>query len=109
MSELGIKRGNFGETYQIIVKNVDYGGYDANIYVKSSGGTMLLDGVACDSVTTEQDLKGNTNTVVEFTPASGMFGSPASTVDYLVEITFSSAGFRNSTKTFNWQVYDELR
>ena len=49
VEEVGIKRGDFGATYLFIVKNVDYSNYDALITVKSAGGTLLLDDVACDS------------------------------------------------------------
>jgi hypothetical protein len=38
-----------------------------------------------------------------------MFGAKASIADYVAEITFSGARFRDSTDTFTWQVYDEVR
>ena len=102
---LGIKRGNFGAPYRIIVKNADYSFYGAKIYVESSGGTMLVNGTDC--VVTATD--GSKNTLVLYTPASGHFGFVASYVKYSVEITFSGAGFRDSTETFNWKVEKELR
>ena len=105
MKEVGIKRGNFGGTYQFIVKGVDYSEYEGNIYVQSSGGTMLVNGASCTTSATNN----NKNTLVEYSPASGAFGAAASLVDYLVEITFSGASFRDSTETFKWQVHDELR
>ncbi len=105
MIEVGIKRGNFGGTYRFIVKNVDYSAYTAKIYVQSSGGTMLVNGTDCTVSATDNAQ----NTLVLYTPASGQFGAAASTVDYLAEITFLGAGFRDSTETFRWQVFDELR
>ncbi len=105
MVEVGIKRGNFGGTYIFIIKNVDYSSYGAKIYVQSSGGTVLVNGTDCTVVATD----GARNTLVSYTPASGHFGVTASTMDYLAEITFSGSDFRDSTKTFNWQVHDELR
>lgn len=105
MVEVGIKRGNFGGTYSFIIKNVDYSSYGAKIYVQSSGGTMLVNGTDCTVSATDSSK----NTLVLYTPASGQFGAAASTVDYLAEITFSGAGFRDSTQTFYWQVHDELR
>lgn len=103
--EVGIKRGNFGATYQFVIKNVNYSNYDANLYVQTSGGTYLISGVACTVTATDSSR----NTLVEYTPASGAFGSRASATDYLAEITFSGAGFRDSSETFLWQVHDELR
>jgi hypothetical protein len=103
--EVGIKRGNFGRTYQFIVKNVDYSNYEANIFIQSSGGTYLISGADCVVDATDNSK----NTIVEFTPASGMFGAKASIADYVAEITFSGARFRDSTDTFTWQVYDEVR
>lgn len=105
MKEVGIKRGNFGGTYRFIVKNTAYSSYDANIYIQSSGGTMLVNGASCTTSPTD----GNKHTEVLYTPASGHFGVAASLVDYLVEIEFSGAGFRDTTETFKWQVHDELR
>ena len=105
MIEVGIKRGNFGGTYEFIIKNVDYSSYGAKIYVQSSGGTMLVNGTDCTVVATD----GAKNTLVSYTPASGHFGAAASMVDYLAEITFSGVDFRDSTKTFGFQVFDELR
>ena len=105
MTEVGIKRGNFGGTYQFIVKNVDYSAYGAKLYVESSGGTVLINGTDCTVAATD----GNKNTLVEYTPASGHFGVTASTVEYLAEITFWAAGFQDSTETFRWHVFDELR
>jgi len=103
--EVGIKRGNYGATYRFVVKNVNYAQYEANIYVQSSGGTMLVDGASCTVTATDNGK----NTLVEYTPASGHFGISASLTDYHGEITFSGANLRESTQTFNWQVYDELR
>jgi hypothetical protein len=103
--EVGIKRGNFGATYRFIVKNIDYSNYGASIFVQSSGGTTLVDGASCTVSATDNSR----NTLVEYTPASGHFGVAASLVDYLSEIEFSGAGLRESTQTFKWQVYDELR
>lgn len=105
MIEVGIKRGNFGGTYSFIIKNVDYSTYGAKIYVESSGGTVLVNGTDCTVSATD----GSKNTLVLYTPASGHFGAAASTVDYLAEITFSGTDFRDSTKTFGWQVFNELR
>ena len=105
MIEVGIGRGNFGGTYRFIIKNVDYSAHGAKIYVQSSGGTMLVNGSECTVSATD----GSKNTLVLFTPASGHFGATASTVDYLAEITFSGADFRESTKVFGWQVFNELR
>jgi len=105
MIEVGIKRGNFGGGYQFVIKNVDYSAYGAKIYVESSGGTVLVNGTDCTVSATD----GSKNTLVLYTPASGHFGAAASTVDYLAEITFSGVDFRDSTKTFGWQVFDELR
>lgn len=103
--EVGIKRGNFGATYQFIIKNVDYSDYTAKLYVQSSGGTVLISGAACTAVATD----GSKNTLVSYIPTSGKFGVSASIADYIAEITFSGANFRDSTETFNWQVYDEVR
>jgi len=105
VEEVGIKRGDFGATYLFIVKNVDYSNYDALITVKSAGGTLLLDDVACDSTTATDN---NKNTAVQFTPISGHFGVTASYQDYNATIRFSGAGFRDTTKTFLWQVHTEL-
>ena len=105
MVEVGIKRGDFGATYRFVIKNVDYSNYGANLYVQSSGGTMLLDKVECTVVATDNGK----NTLVTYTPASTVFGVAASLVDYLASITFSGVGFRDTTKTFKWQVHDELR
>lgn len=105
IKEVGIKRGNFGATYQFIVKNKNYSNYGASLFVQSSGGTYLISGASCTVVATD----GTKNTLVEFTPASGNFGLSASITNYLAEITFSGARFRDSTETFTWQVYDELR
>lgn len=103
--EVGIKRGNFGATYQFIIKNVNYANYTPRLYVQSSGGTYLISGAVATAVATDS----NKNTLVSFVPASGQFGIKASIVDYVAEITFSGVGFRDSTDTFNWQVYDEVR
>ena len=105
MSELGITRGDFGATYRIVVKNVNYSAQGANINIQSSGGTMLVTNSTCTVTATDE----NRNTLVEWTPASGQFGATASLVDYLATVTFSGAGLRDSTYKFNWQVYDELR
>lgn len=105
LKEVGIKRGNFGASYQFIIKNVDYSNYGAKLFVQSSGGTYLISGVACTVLATDSSK----NTLVEFVPASGNFGLSASICDYIAEITFSGARFRDSTETFNWQVYDEVR
>ena len=105
MKEVGIKRGNFGGTWQFVVKNVDWSDYGAKIYVQSAGGTLLVSGSNCVVSATD----GSRNTLVQYAPASGHFGVKASTVDYLCEITFSGASFRESTETFNWHVHDELR
>jgi len=66
---------------------------------------MLVNGTDCTVSATD----GSKNSLVQYTPASGQFGAAASTVDYLGEITFSGADFRDSTQSFNWQVYNELR
>ena len=105
VQELGIKRGNFGQTYNIIVKGVDYSNYDAKIYVQSSGGTVLVNGANCTVVATD----GSKNTLVSYVPLSGAFGAAASLTDYIAEITFSGAVFSDSTQSFKWQVHDELR
>ena len=104
-TELGIKRGNFGQSYKIIVKGVDYSAYGANIYVQSSGGSILVNGATCTVAATDSSK----NTLVTYTPASGAFGAAASLADYWAEITFSGASFRDSTESFKWQVHDELR
>lgn len=103
--ELGIKRGNWGDTYSIILKNKNLSGRTAKIYIQSVGGTMLVNGSACVVAATDN----NKHTLIEWTPPSGSFGSAASLSDYLVEITFSGAASQYSTPTFKWQVYDELR
>jgi hypothetical protein len=105
MEEIGIKRGDFGATYQFIIKGVDYSGYGARMYVQSVGGTMLVNGAGCTVSATDN----NKNTLVEYTPASGAFGTAASLADYIGEITFSGTAFRDTTETFKWQVHDELR
>jgi len=103
--EFGIKRGNWGETYSIVLKNKDYSAYSAKIYIQSKSGTMLVNGSACVVAATD----GARNTLVEWTVPSGSFGIAASLSDYLSEITFSGVSFNHSIPTFNWQVYDELR
>ena len=105
LDEVGIKRGNFGATYQFVVKGVDYSGLGAKIYVQSQGGTMLVNGYGCTTSATD----GNKNTLVEYTVASGHFGLAASLADYVAEIEFSGAAFRDTTESFKWQVHDELR
>jgi len=105
VTEVGIKRGGFGATYQFIVRGEDYSNYDAKIYVQSSGGTLLVNGASC-TVTATDNSK---NTLVEYTPASGAFGSSASLMKYHAEIEFSGSNFRDSTETFFWQIHDELR
>ena len=102
---LGIKRGNFGSPYRIVVKNANYSAYGAKVYVESSGGTMLINGSDCVVSATDSSK----NTLVLFTPASGQFGFAASYVKYNVEVTFSGGGFRDSTDTFSWKVERELR
>ena len=102
---LGIKRGNFGAPYRIIVKSANYSAYGAKIYVESSGGTMLINGADCIVTATD----GSKNTLVLFTPASGEFGVYASYVKYNVEVEFSGGSFRDSTETFGFRVERELR
>ena len=103
--ELGIKRGNWGSTYSIVLKNKDLSDKTAKIYIKSAGGTLLVNGSDCVVYATD----GAKNTLIEWSPPTGAFGAAASTQDYLVEITFSGVGFQYSIPTFNWQVYSELR
>ena len=105
MGSVSIVRGDFGETYQFIIKNRDYSSYSGLIYVQSSGGTVLVDGTGVDSVAATD---GSKNTLVKWTPASGVFGTNASLVDYLARIRFSGSNFRATSELFKWEIEDEL-
>ena len=103
---VGIVRGNFGRTYRIVVKNVDYSTKDGRLYVQSSGGTLLLEAGICTTTATDSSK----NTLVEYAPASGVFGLAASgDIDYWARVEFSGGGILDSTEKFLWYVEDELR
>ena len=105
IKEFGITRGNWGETYSIVLKNKNYSPYSAKIYIQSKGGTLLVNGSSCVVNATD----GNKNTLIEWTPPSGSFGVAASLSDYLASVTFSGTSFQHTTPRFQWQIYDELR
>lgn len=103
--EVGIVRGDWGKTYRFIVKNINYEGYGAKMYVQWSGsGRLLISGDDCTILATDNSR----NTLVRYTPASGRFGAAASLTAYSARIRFSGSNLRDSTERFIWRVEEEL-
>ena len=103
--EIGIVKGDWGKAYRFVIKNVNYSGYGAKVYVQWSGsGRLLISGDACSVTATDNQR----NTLVTYTPVSGRFGANASLTAYSARIRFSGASLRDSTERFVWRVEEEF-
>lgn len=97
VTKVNIKKGDYGMTYQFTIENVNLSqaaGYTPKINIWK-GITSLITGGSCTSVYTSPDTIVSYIVATEATSVEGRWSG---------EIEFTKTGYKESTKTFEWEV-----
>jgi hypothetical protein len=106
VEEIGIVQGDFGKTYEFILKNRDYTGYTGKIFFQRSGGGMLYS--TGDTVTLAH-IDNDKNTKISYIVPSGRFGVSASMGKYYCQIEIKNGTALIDTLTGVMMTVDKNR